>query len=78
LVLEISQKELNFLNSAFYSVRTLFKMMQLFSMSLAIKFDPDEIETFCFLLHKAEIHAFLSQKLESDWKGNARGVLITI
>jgi hypothetical protein len=47
-------------------------------MSLAIKFDPDEIETFCFLLHKAEIHVFLSQKLESDWKGNARGVLITI
>jgi hypothetical protein len=52
--------------------------MQLFSTLLAIKFDPVEIETFCFLLLEAEIHAFLSQKLESDWKGNARAVLITI
>jgi hypothetical protein len=32
-------------------------MMQLFCTSLAIKFDPDEIETFCFLLLKAEIYA---------------------
>jgi hypothetical protein len=38
-------------------------MMQLFSTSLAIKFDPDEIETFWFLLLKAEIHAILAQKL---------------
>jgi hypothetical protein len=37
--------------------------MQLFSTSLAINFDPDEIETFGFLLLKAEIHAFLAQKL---------------
>jgi hypothetical protein len=52
--------------------------MQLFSTSLAIKFDPDEIETFCFLLLKAEIHDILAQKLLSDWKENARAVLITI
>jgi hypothetical protein len=39
--------------------------MHLFSTSLAIKFDPDEIETF-FLL-KAEIHAILAKKLKSDW-----------
>jgi hypothetical protein len=43
--------------------RTLFETMQLFSISLTIKFDPDEIETFCFLLLKAEIHAILDQKL---------------
>jgi hypothetical protein len=41
-------KSLFFCNSAFYSARTLFKKNQLFSTSLAIKFDPDEIETFCF------------------------------
>jgi hypothetical protein len=67
-----------FFNSAFYSARALFKTMQLFSTFLAIKFDPVEIETFCFLLLEAGIHAFLSQKLESDWKGNARAVPITI
>jgi hypothetical protein len=50
-------------DSAFYSARALFKTMQLFSTSLAIKFDPDEIEIFCFLLLKAEIHAILAQKL---------------
>jgi hypothetical protein len=60
---EILKKELIFSNSAFYSARTLFKTMQLFSTSLAIKFDPDEIETFCFLLLKADIHAILAQKL---------------
>jgi hypothetical protein len=38
-------------------------MMQLFSTSLTIKFDPDEIETYCFLLPKAEIHAILALKL---------------
>jgi hypothetical protein len=32
----------------FYSASTLFKTMQIFSTSLAIKFDPDELETFCF------------------------------
>jgi hypothetical protein len=53
-------------------------MMQLFSTSLAIKFDPDELETFCFLLLKAEIHAVLAQKLENDWKGNVSARLIPI
>jgi hypothetical protein len=48
---------------AFYSAHALFKTMQLFSTSLAIKFDPYEIETFCFLLLKAEIRAILAQKL---------------
>jgi hypothetical protein len=57
------KKSLFFPNSVFYSERTLFKTMQLFSTSLAIKFDPDKIETFCFLLLKAEIHAILAQKL---------------
>jgi hypothetical protein len=42
------KKELIFSNSEFYSPRTLFETMQLFSTSLAIKFDPDEIEIFCF------------------------------
>jgi hypothetical protein len=56
-----------FFNSAFYSVRALFKMMQLFSTSLTIKFDPDEIETYCFLLLKAEIQAIIALKLYSDW-----------
>jgi hypothetical protein len=46
--LRYCKKNLMFFNSAFYSARALFKTMQLFSMSLAIKFDPDEIETFCF------------------------------
>jgi hypothetical protein len=57
------KKSLIFLNSAFYSAWALFKMMQLFSTSLTIKFDPDEIETYCFLLLKAEIHAILALKL---------------
>jgi hypothetical protein len=58
------KKSLFFSNSVFYSACALFKTMQLFSTSLAIKFDPDEIETFCFfLLLKAEIHAILAQKL---------------
>jgi hypothetical protein len=56
-------KSLLFSNSVFYSACALFKTMQIFSTSLAIKFDPDEIETFCFLLLKAEIHAILAQKL---------------
>jgi hypothetical protein len=60
---EILKKSLFFSNSAFYSVHTLFKTMQLFSTSLAIKIDPDEIETFCFFFLKAEIHAILAQKL---------------
>jgi hypothetical protein len=72
------KKSLIFFNSAFYSARALFKMMQLFSTSLAIKFDPDELETFCFLLLKAEIHAVLAQKLENDWKGNVSARLIPI
>jgi hypothetical protein len=62
-VLELSQKEHNFFNSALYSARALFKTMQLFSTFLAIKFDLGEIETFCFLLLKAKIHAILAQKL---------------
>jgi hypothetical protein len=57
------KKNLFFSNFAFYSARALFKTMQLFSTSLAIKFDLDEIETFCFLLLKAEILAILVQKL---------------
>jgi hypothetical protein len=57
------KKSLFFSNSASYSACTLFKTMQLFSTSLTIKFDPDEIETYCFLLLKAEIHAILAQKL---------------
>jgi hypothetical protein len=52
-----------FVNSAFYSARALFKTMQLFSTSLTVKFDQDEIETYCFLLLKAEIHAILALKL---------------
>jgi hypothetical protein len=52
-----------FFNSAFYSARALFKTMQLFSTSLTIKFDLDEIETYCFLLLKAEILAILALKL---------------
>jgi hypothetical protein len=47
-------------------------------MSLAIKFDLDELEMFCFLLLKAEIHAVLAQKLENDWKGNVSAGLIPI
>jgi hypothetical protein len=62
-VLKLWQKEFNFFNSAFYSAQALLKMMQLFSTSLTIKFDPDEIETHCFLLLKAEIHAILALKL---------------
>jgi hypothetical protein len=58
------KKSLLFLMVRFtYSACALFKTMQLFSTSLAIKFDLDEIETFCFLLLKAEIHAILVQKL---------------
>jgi hypothetical protein len=53
---EILKKELFFLT-------VHFTVMQLFSTSLFIKFDPDETETFCFLLLKAEIHAILAQKL---------------
>jgi hypothetical protein len=49
-ILRYLKKSLFFSNSVFYSVRTLFKTMQLFSTSLAIKFDPDGIEkhsVFC-------------------------------
>jgi hypothetical protein len=46
----------------FLTVHT-FKTMNLCSTYLAIKFDLDEIETLCFLLLKAEIHAILDQKL---------------
>jgi hypothetical protein len=53
-------------------------MMQLYSTSLAIKFDPDELEKFCVLLLKADIHAVLAQKLENDWKGNVSAGLIPI
>jgi hypothetical protein len=67
-----------FFNSAFNSARALFKTTQLFGPSLAIKFDPDELETFCLLLLKAEIHAVLAQKLEDDWKGNVSAGLIPI
>jgi hypothetical protein len=72
------KKSLIFFSSVFYSARALFKMMQLFSTPLAIKFDPDELETFFFLLLKAEIHAVLAQKLENDWKGNVSAGLFPI
>jgi hypothetical protein len=51
------KKEVIFSNSAFYSVHSLFKSMQLFRISCALKFDPDVTEIFCVLPLKAEIHA---------------------
>jgi hypothetical protein len=45
-----------------YSARALFKPMQIFSISLVLKFDPDVIETFCLLPLKAEIHAIPVRK----------------
>jgi hypothetical protein len=52
------QKRVNFFNSAFYSARTFLNFSQLFGIPLAIKFEPDKIEMFCFLLLKADIHGF--------------------
>jgi hypothetical protein len=52
--------------------------MQLFSTSLAIKFDPDEIETFFFLLLKAEILAFPMAKLYTDRRANGPAVSVYI
>jgi hypothetical protein len=48
--------------------------MQYFSVSLAKKFDPDVIETFCFLPLKAEIHAVPIAKLYTDRKANGAAV----
>jgi hypothetical protein len=52
--------------------------MQLFSISLAIKFDPDVIETFCFLPLKAEIHAIPMAKLYTDRRANDTAVSVYI
>jgi hypothetical protein len=43
------QKPVDFLSSVFYRARTFFIFKQLCRIPLAIKFDPDEVEMFCFL-----------------------------
>jgi hypothetical protein len=53
------KKSASIFNSAFYSARAINAT---FSSFLALKFDPDVIETFCFLPLKAEIHAVLVAK----------------